>query len=189
MLREQAGLTQKELAEMLGMSQSNYSKYEYGTREPNLENIYKLSDILNCSIDYLFGKEPQRIETEAVPMLKDVIDEKLIFDESSSLSLPKEYTEGEPTFIYRMPDNSMTLLGLHKGNFAVAKMTNDINESDIVVVKLDDEILVRTISYLDDKIVLSPSTTKMAPLLVDKDKVKIVGRLIGIFRDFSNDEI
>ena len=66
-LRKEAGMSQFELAEKLGVSQQTVSKYEKGTREPDNATLVKLSEIFNCSIDYLLGrtdiKEP--IETIA----------------------------------------------------------------------------------------------------------------------------
>lgn len=55
-LREKKGLTQKEMAERLGITQSYYSKFEYDQREPSLETLCKLPDILDESIDFMLGK-------------------------------------------------------------------------------------------------------------------------------------
>ena len=45
--RQKMGLTQEEVAKKLGISQVAYGRYELGTREPNLELIFKISDVLN----------------------------------------------------------------------------------------------------------------------------------------------
>ena len=56
-LRLEKGLTQTELANMLGISQKSYSHWETGKNEPNLENLIKLADLLEVSLDWLFGRE------------------------------------------------------------------------------------------------------------------------------------
>lgn len=56
-LREENGLTQKKLAEMLGNAQRNVSNWENGTSEPDCETIVKLADIFGVTIDELFGRE------------------------------------------------------------------------------------------------------------------------------------
>lgn len=56
-LRERKGYTQKEMAEKLGITQSYYAKFEYGQRQPNLETLAKLPDLLDESIDFLLGLE------------------------------------------------------------------------------------------------------------------------------------
>ena len=53
--RERIGLTQNELAERLGVSQQTISKYENGSREPDLENLIRMSKIFHVTTDYLLG--------------------------------------------------------------------------------------------------------------------------------------
>ena len=55
-LREDADLTQKELAEKLGMSQTGYSKYETGENDIPTSVLIKLARFYNTSIDYLLGE-------------------------------------------------------------------------------------------------------------------------------------
>lgn len=53
--RINAGYTQKQIAEILEISQSKLSHYENGTNEPNIETIGKLADFYDIQIDWLFG--------------------------------------------------------------------------------------------------------------------------------------
>ena len=41
------GLTQEEVAKRLGISQVAYGRYELGAREPNLDLIFRIADVLN----------------------------------------------------------------------------------------------------------------------------------------------
>lgn len=52
-LRTQSSLTQKEVADKLGVSTITIRQYEQGTREPNIEKILKLSVIFDVSLDDL----------------------------------------------------------------------------------------------------------------------------------------
>jgi transcriptional regulator with XRE-family HTH domain len=52
-IRKKRGLTQKQLAELLGVKQQNVSDWERGERSPSVKNLKKLSEILNCQIDDL----------------------------------------------------------------------------------------------------------------------------------------
>jgi transcriptional regulator with XRE-family HTH domain len=47
--RENAGLTQKQLAEALGLDQSAVSNWETGKSEPVINNLRRLADILGCN--------------------------------------------------------------------------------------------------------------------------------------------
>ncbi len=55
-LREDKDLNQTAVAEMLGMSQTGYSKYETGENDIPTTILIKLSRFYNTSIDYLLGE-------------------------------------------------------------------------------------------------------------------------------------
>ncbi len=54
-LRNDNGLTQKDLALKLAMSQTGYSKYETGENDIPTAILIKLSNIYDVSIDYMLG--------------------------------------------------------------------------------------------------------------------------------------
>ena len=56
-IREARGMTQKQLAGELNMAQSNVAMWESGAVLPSAGKLPQLADILNCSIDALFGRE------------------------------------------------------------------------------------------------------------------------------------
>lgn len=53
--REDNDLTRTQVAKMLGMSQTGYSKYETGENDIPTYVLIKLSDFYNTSVDYLLG--------------------------------------------------------------------------------------------------------------------------------------
>lgn len=55
-LRKEKKLTQTELASKLNISQKSYSNWESGKVEPTLDNIIKLANILDVTVDYLLGR-------------------------------------------------------------------------------------------------------------------------------------
>lgn len=59
-LREDFGYTQQDLANKLNSSKSVIGLYESETRKPSLEILVKLSEIFNCSIDYILCKSDIR---------------------------------------------------------------------------------------------------------------------------------
>ena len=54
-LRLEKGLTQKQVAEQLGISSTCYSGYEQGYREPDLKTLIKICKFFEISADYLLG--------------------------------------------------------------------------------------------------------------------------------------
>ena len=57
--RERKNMTQKDVADSIGVAKSTYSLYESGNREPNVQTIKKIADILNVSADNLLGLDSQ----------------------------------------------------------------------------------------------------------------------------------
>ena len=54
-LREQKGVTQKEVADAIGCTATVYSRYERGEREPDIATICSLADYFEVSTDALIG--------------------------------------------------------------------------------------------------------------------------------------
>ena len=55
-LRKAKGVTQKAVAEQLGILEQSYQKYEYGKHEPSHAITVKLADYFDVSTDYLLGR-------------------------------------------------------------------------------------------------------------------------------------
>ena len=49
--------TQRQISEYLGIAQPSYIRYENGSSEPSLENLLKLADLFDVSVDYLLGRK------------------------------------------------------------------------------------------------------------------------------------
>ena len=61
-LRLKKGLTQTELGEKVGVKQNTFTNWEKGRREPSSENLIKLADLLEVSLDWLFGREQMKVK-------------------------------------------------------------------------------------------------------------------------------
>lgn len=54
-LRSDSKLTQKQLADILEISNTALCNYEIGVREPNLKLLVKIANAFNVTTDYLLG--------------------------------------------------------------------------------------------------------------------------------------
>ncbi|CDF11737.1 putative Xre family DNA-binding protein [Mycoplasma sp. CAG:776] len=70
-LREDRDLLQKDIAQILNMSQTGYSKYEVGTNDIPTEILKKLASYYDTSIDYLLC-----LTDERKPYPKSILNEK-----------------------------------------------------------------------------------------------------------------
>ena len=58
-IRKENGMTQMQLSEKSGLSQSNINTWERGRSLPLPDGLIALADCFNCSIDYLLGRESE----------------------------------------------------------------------------------------------------------------------------------
>lgn len=61
-LREQNGISQREIAEVIGCRQNSLYRYEIGEREPSIEVIKKLASFFGVTVDYLVGHDAEAFE-------------------------------------------------------------------------------------------------------------------------------
>ncbi len=59
-LREDADLTQTQVAEVLGTSQTMYARYERGANEMPIRHLLTLCDLYKVSADYILGRTKGR---------------------------------------------------------------------------------------------------------------------------------
>jgi len=55
-LRKQKGLSQKQVADFLRITQQAYSNYANGRREPDYDTLIKISNFYEVSVDYILGQ-------------------------------------------------------------------------------------------------------------------------------------
>lgn len=55
-LRKKKGISQLRLATELNTTQNTISRYETGEREPGIDELIKIADYFNVSVDYLIGR-------------------------------------------------------------------------------------------------------------------------------------
>ena len=76
LLRQEKGISQRQAAKDLGISQALLSHYENGIREPGLTFVVKACDFYNVSADYLLGRSMSRKGTT-------ILDAECLYDLSA----------------------------------------------------------------------------------------------------------
>ena len=79
-LREKNNLKQKDIAEILNVSNKSICAYENGNAEPKIETLIKMCEYFNCSLDYLLGKE----QDKGTP--KITLEEKTVLNNYNKLN-------------------------------------------------------------------------------------------------------
>ena len=89
-IRKEYGLTQQNIADVLGVDRTTYTVYEGGSITPSPATLVKLSQIYNVTVGYLIGVEENHPELRKIPEEKQ--REKLLSSDPISL-LKKEEKE------------------------------------------------------------------------------------------------
>ena len=104
-LRKEKKLTQKELAEQIGIKQNSYSDWETGKNEPSLENIIKLTKILDTTADELLGID-KSVSSNWIHGIKTTITKILDIPKDSQLQkrIEEELNFEWNKYIKKYPD-------------------------------------------------------------------------------------
>lgn len=79
LLREEAGLSQKAVAQIIGVSQQSINKYENHNIEPDIETLIALADCFHVSVDYLIGRnDTENASDHDAPFLPDAEEVELL---------------------------------------------------------------------------------------------------------------
>ena len=86
-IRKQKSMTLQQLADILGCSQQNISKYESGKRTPKLKTVQKIADALNVNVNDLLEnplddspvyKAYKNTDSLDSPLAKDFTNKKIV---------------------------------------------------------------------------------------------------------------
>lgn len=95
LLRAEFGISQQQLADVIGISQQSVNKYENHNIEPDITTLINIADYFNTSVDYLIGHSDidRKIENACLCDLNKDEDElinnyrRLSADEKNSIQL------------------------------------------------------------------------------------------------------
>lgn len=140
--RIKSGLSQKEVSENIGVAKSTYSLYESGNREPNVNTIKKIADVLNVSADTLLG-----IDEEPTTMAAHFDGDEYTEDELDEIRQFAEFVKNKRK-IDLMKTGSIGLVS-QITTISKIRITKPLHYSDAFAgIKLSDESL----NIIDKKI-------------------------------------
>ena len=187
------GITQKELADKMGVHKQVIANWLNGSRNPKRENIKKLCEILDLPMSFFY----EEIDTSTVQPLNDIttmklpilttvvcgkpdyctIDEQVIDDFAE---VPKKLFP-DSDFIVRCIGESMFPEIPPQAYCIIKKIDVPLNNKNMLV-KTENGYTIKRIKVLDGKIelhFLNPSGKKITP-----KEIKIIGKVVGTYNIF-----
>lgn len=211
-LRIKINISQQELADELGYKTfTTVSKWEANASVPPGKELIKLSSFFDVSTDYLLGLENQPLKytvgdihnTVELP-LYDSLNEFGSSNDNSDDNLknipkapvPQHVLSEAPDnyFVTKTNTDSMNRV-INNGDYIVvldySKMdTTELQTSDIIIVKIDNEYKIEQLRITDSKIYLEPNSyyEGFETIIMTKEefeKIKIIGKIIYTYRQFN----
>ena len=202
-LRNELNISQEELAKKINVSPSTIAMYETNRRQPNYDVLLKLSNIFECSMDYLLGNSDKRNSNKTmvsspfinIPVIGKIAAGKPILAQENIEGIlpvdPKLFgiTNAEEYFYLRVSGNSMNQK-IKNGDFALIHKQNYAESGDIIVaiVNGDDEATIKKYKKINDSLIaLEPQSddSSYETIYIDKNtRFQIIGKAIGQFGKF-----
>lgn len=195
MLREEKGLTQKDLAEKLSLTPKAISFYELGSREPSGDALIRMAHILGTTTDYLLGnsiiKEADQKVSRGVriPVLGRVVagipieavEEILDYEEIT----PELAATGE-FFALKIRGHSMEPR-MMEGDVVIVRRQDDVESGDVAIVLVNgNEATVKRVKKQPEGITLIATNTSVYEPHFYSNKeiadlpVRILGRVVEL---------
>lgn len=197
LLREENSFTQLDLATRLNCSKSVIGLYESETRKPSMEVLIKLSEIFNCSIDYILGKSD--IRNTNISNSKQFYMCPVYGKISAGIpNWAEECLEGylpidtnlmgiinpEECFFLLVNGESMDKV-IHNGAYALIRKQDIVENGEIAAVLVNGfEATLKKFSKQGDLVILEPMSNdpSFTTQVYNKDtEIKILGKYIGKF--------
>jgi len=97
-IREEKGVTQQTLADLIAMHRSNYSKIESGQRELSIDALNKIAKYFGMSTDQIINYDGN-VPTEVTVEDKDLLEQ---------VKLIQELETEEKSMVFKMVDTFLT---------------------------------------------------------------------------------
>ena len=155
-LRKDLKLTQEELATKLGFSRTAISAWEIGRNQPPYEDVKKIANFFNVSVDYLLGADVPK-DKRLLPVLGTVkagynylAEENIIdyIEPHMNISNPDDY------FGLVVKGDSMAPL-FDEGDYVVVHKQDDFESRKVCIVLINgDEATIKKVIKTNDGIEL-----------------------------------
>lgn len=196
---EASGKTQKELAELIGVTAPTFNEWINAKKFPRIDKIQKLADYFGIKKSDLIEEKPIAtpsiafdnlfpIEVKCFPLLGDIAcgkpiaanEEKELYVEAGS-NIPAD-------FCLRAKGDSMIGARICNGDIVFIQQQNMVEDGEIAAVVIEDEVTLKRLNYYPDKnlLILKPENSKYEDLVYTGEElnhIRILGRAVAFQSD------
>ena len=178
------GIKQKWLSEKLNKSYNMLNSYVQNRRQPSLDVLFKIAQILDVSVTELLydNKKKSKVisinsseETIDIPLLGNVAcGFPILADENVEARVPvsiKLIKKGFRYFLLRAKGDSMNNAGIDDGDLVLIRQQQQAENGDKVVALINDEATIKEYHHNGSLVVLKPKSKskKYQPIILSAD--------------------
>ena len=200
LLREEKGLTMKDVASGVGLPYTTYVNYEKGAREPSSETLIKIARFFNVSVDYLIGRTTENaLPSNIIPMptmrkipLVGTIacGEPILADENieGEIDIPDTI---RADFALRCKGDSMIGANIYNGDIVYIRRQDEVLDGQIAAVLIEDEATLKRVYYDREagEIRLVAENPAVKTLIYHGETlnhIRILGKAVGLTRSLEH---
>lgn len=205
LFRKRKGVNQSDVANYLGIAQNSYSRYENGSRQPDIDTLQKLAVYYGVSVDVLLGNEDIDSPARPIEVKPEIVaEDEVLIPVVATLRCGFNYI-GEPyTVLRRVPVPKSYIAKWGKNIVGIEAAGNSMlptikpkdlliiipgewfENNNIVVVDINDSDTVKRIRKNNDgSIDLIPDNEEYEPMHLTPEElemyqVHILGRVAKV---------
>lgn len=188
--RKEHKLTQRDVAEQLGINQFTYANYENGRRQPNIQFFEKLAHHFQIDLASLIDAdlpEKNMAPFQEVPLLSFVtagLPIEMLSTDAELIPVMMNRRVNSPLFALRVKGDSMINAHIVDGDIVVVQQSQTAYNNEIVVASVDqNNATLKRYKFDGREHWLLPENESYDPILLNNEDAKIIGRVIQIIRN------
>jgi repressor LexA len=187
-LRITRGMTQNDMAKLLGVTRQTWQAWEAGTNTPRHETLIWLANYFQKSIDYLLeGKSSDKtVSVKILGVIKAGEAILAVEDVQQTIEVPESMIEpGSNYFALKVIGDSMQDLGIREGMTVLVRKQDTIEDGDIAVVMVDEEnATIKKVYRANGYLILIPGNPRYKEQKLPAAQARILGKIRYAITEF-----
>lgn len=191
--RKNKGFTQKELADIVGATNTSVSNWENDINKPDMDTIEGLCGALEVSPKYFFSTDTQNAfeYPDVLPLPRTIKKPRLGTIACGDPILAVENIDGyddipfdvKCDFTLLCKGDSMIGARIQDGDVVYIRQQEDVENSEIAAVIIDEEeVTLKRVYKLDHGMILQAENPAYAPIQINgSHSARILGKAVGFF--------
>lgn len=193
--RKAAGMTQRQLAEQLGVKNTTISNWEKNQANPDPDTIQNLCYVLQVEANYFFRETESKLPANLMPMPRTrrvplvgtiACGTPILATENveEEIDIPEGIRAG---FALRCKGDSMVGADIQDGDIVYIQETPEVLDGQIAAVLIGEEATLKRVYYdrSEGMMTLLAENRKYPPLVYQGEalnQMRILGRAVGLTR-------